>query len=230
LYPGQIDLYWLSYNILKNAYLKEEDAKDLYDVLWNRCFEHFKGGITEADFVLLDTPGCLVTIELGNGSEKMFVAPNFLFYEDEVFRIHFQINFSGYAVILYEDEKKGEYQLVYPFGNSEYDVKQKVNRHTIEYEFYGGPCIEKYIFILSKRPIEEIEKLKCFLDKQKQETIFQSNPEQKKLLDGLLKRAQKQGKELEVSSMGTKAYVTTSEKDLRGMAFFRLYLKNMGKN
>jgi hypothetical protein len=45
-----------------------------------------------------------------------------------------------------------------------------------------------------------------------------------------LKRAKKQGKELNVELMGTKAYVTTSESDLNGIAWFRLYLKNMGEN
>jgi len=229
LYPGQIDLYWLSYHLLKNSDLKEDEAKDVYDVLWNRCFNHFTGGITETDFALLDTPGCLVTIELEIEGEKRFVAPDFLFYEDDEFRIHFRTNFKGYAVILYEDEEKGEYQLVFPFENTGYDVKPNVNRHTIEYEFYEGPCKDKYIFILSKRPIKEMEKLQHLWGKQKQETIYQSHIEQKRLLDGLLKRAQKQGKELKVELMGTKAYVTTSEKDLVGITWFRLYLKNMGK-
>lgn len=158
------------------------------------------------------------------------MAPDFLFYEDEVFRIHFQTNFKRYAVILYEDEEKGEYQLVFPFESSSYDVRPKEVRYTNEYEFYGGPCKEKYIFILSKRPIKEIEKLHFLWDKQKQKVINQSNPGQNKLLDGLLKRAQKQDKELKVVSMGMKAYVTTSEKDLKGMAWFKLYLKNMGKS
>ena len=123
--------------------------------------------------ILKSSPDCFVTIEWKKGQERRFVNPDFSFYEkpEYGFRIHFQTNFNGYAVILYEDEKKGEHQLVFPFENSEYDVKPNVNRHTIEYEFYDGPCKDKYIFLLSKRPIVEIEKLQRFLDKQNQTTI-----------------------------------------------------------
>jgi hypothetical protein len=231
LYPTEINLYWLSYRFLLEIGDQNKGIKDLADTLQNRCFNHFNRGISGIDFeILKSSPGCFVTIEWKNDQERRFVNPDFPFHEDDGFRIHFQTNFNGYAVILYEDEKKGEHQLVFPFNSNGYAVKPNVNMQTIEYEFYGGPCKEKYIFILSKRPIEEIEKLKHLLHKQNQETINQSNPEQKKLLDGLLKRAQKQGKKLKVESIGTKAYVTTSEKDLAGIAWFSLYLKNMGEN
>ncbi len=229
LYPSQIDLYWLSYHILLNAYLKEDEAIDMSDVLLGRCFEHFNGGITEADFAVLGAPGCLITIGLERAGEKRFVAPGFLFHEDNSFRIHFQTNFSGYAVILYEDEEKGEYQLVFPFKDSGCHVKPKVERYTREYEFYGGPCTEKYIFIFSKNSIKEIDELYRHSGKQKELSVTDLNHRQKRLMGDLARRGQNKGKELKVEFMGTKAYVTTSEKDLNGIVWFRLELKNMGK-
>jgi hypothetical protein len=233
LYPTEINLYWLSYRFIMEIGNQNKEIKDLADTLRKRCFNHFNRGISGIDFeILKSSPGCFVTIEWKNDQERRFVNPDFSFYEkpEYGFRIHFQTNFNGCAVILYEDEKKGECQPVFPFNSSGYDVKPNANRYTIEYEFYGGPCKEKYIFILTKRPIEEIKKLKHLLDKQNQTTINQSNSDQKKLLEGLLKRAKKQGKELKMELMGTKAFVTTTEKDLAGMVWFSLYLKNMGKN
>lgn len=233
LYPTEINLYWLSYRFLIEISDQNKEIEELAETLKRRCFNHFNRGISGIDFeILKSSPGCFVTIEWKNDQERRFVNPGFSFYEkpEYGFRIHFQTNFNGYAVILYEDEKKGEHQLVFPFNSDGYAVKPNVNMQTIEYEFYSGPCKEKYIFILSKKPIEEIEKLNHLLDKQNQTTINQSNPKQKKLLEGLLKRSKKQGKELKVASMGTKAYATTSEKDLSGIAWFSLYLKNMGKN
>ena len=230
LYPTEINLYWLSYRLIIEIGDQNKEIKEQAETLLNRCFNHFNRGISGIDFEILESsPGCLVTIEWKKGQERRFVNPGFSFYEDDGFRIHFQTNFKGYAVILHEDEEKGDSHLVFPFENTGYDVKPKEARYTNEYEFYGGPCQEKYMFILSQKPIKEMEQLQRLLEKQKQETINQSNPEQKKLLYNLLKRIQKQGKELKVESMGTKAYVKTSEKDLAGMAWFRLYLKNMGK-
>jgi hypothetical protein len=229
LYPDQIDLYWLSYHILISAYLKEDEAIDVSDVLLGRCFEHFNGGITPADFAVLDAPGCLLTVELKRAGEKRFVSPGFLFHEDDAFRLHFQTNFSGYAVILYEDEEKGEYQLVFPFKDSGYRVKSKVERYTREYEFYGGPCIEKYILIFSKNSIKEIDELYRRQGKRKELAITELNPWQKKLLGDLAGRVQNKGKELKVEFIGTKTYVTTSGKNLNGIVWFRLELKNMGK-
>jgi hypothetical protein len=230
LYSTEINLYWLSYRFIIEIGDQNKEIKEQAETLLNRCFNHFNRGISENDFEILESsPGCLVTIEWKKGQERRFVNPGFSFYEDDGFRIHFQTNFKGYAVILYEDEEKGDSHLVFPFENTGYDVKPKEARYTNEYEFYGGPCQEKYMFILSQKPIKEMEQLQRLLEKQKQETINQSNSEQKKLLYNLFKRIKKQGKELKVESMGTKAYVKTSEKDLAGMAWFRLYLKNMGK-
>jgi len=230
LYPTEINLYWLSYRFIMEIGDQNKEIKEQAETLLNRCFNHFNRGISGIDFEILESsPGCLVTIEWKKGQERRFVNPDFSFYEDAGFRIHFQTNFKGYAVILYEEEERGDYHLVFPFENTGYDVKPKEAGYTNEYEFYGGPCKEKYFFILSKNPIPGMEKLQRSWDNQKQETINQSNPEQNKLLYSLLKRIQKQGKELNVESMGTKAYVKTSEKDLAGMAWFRLYLKNMGK-
>lgn len=44
LYPGQIDMYWLSFHILNSNMnkLREDEAIDMSDVLLDRCFEHFK--------------------------------------------------------------------------------------------------------------------------------------------------------------------------------------------
>jgi hypothetical protein len=140
---------------------------------------------------------------------------------------HFQTNFSGYAVILYEDENKGEYQLVFPFKDSGYRVKSKVERYTGEYEFYGGPCTEKYILIFSKNSIEEIDELYVQPGKQKEPAVNELNPKQKKLPGDLAGKVQKRCKELKIDFIGTKAYVTTSGKDLSGIVWFRLELKNM---
>ncbi|MCK4761254.1 MAG: hypothetical protein KAW12_03580 [Candidatus Aminicenantes bacterium] len=225
MYPGQVNLYWLSYRFLKDINSDNEEVKETAETLMKRCVEYFKQGITELDFGMLNSPGCIVTIELERDGEKKYVSPNFSFYEDDGFSIHFQTNFKGYAVILYED--KEENILVFPSKNNGCDVGAKTNNHTIQYEFYGAPCKERYIFILSKNPIKEMKQLQQLLVRQKPGKS--SNIEQKKLLRRLIRRVYKEGRELDVKFFGTKAVTSLPGKELSGITWFKIALRNLGK-
>jgi hypothetical protein len=209
LYPEAVNLYWLSYQLLKDVNTQNEKIRELAEHFIYRCLARFKGGvgITELDFDGLYSSGCLVAIEWKKEQEKRYVSPNVSFYEGEDIRIHFQTNFDGYAVVLYEDE--GGSQLVFPVQGSGYRVKQKIDWHSYLCEFDENAGKENFIFILSEKPIEEME--------------------QQKNLNDLIKRAQKEGIELNVGFIGTKAFVTISQKQLEGLAWFRLALKNLGK-
>jgi len=208
LYPGSVNLYWLSYRFLKEVNTEDEKIRDLVENLKDRCLIHFNRGISGLDFDILDSPGCLVAVEWEKGNEKKYVSPDFSFHEGETIWLHFQTNFDGYAVILYED--RGGSAPIFPVDESGYQIKQKSDRFSYPCEFDENAADENFIFILSKKPIKEME--------------------HRKLLDALNKRAKEEGRLLKTGFIGTKAFVTTTEKELEGLTWFRLVLKNRGKN
>lgn len=207
LYPGSVNLYWLSYRLLKEVKTKDEKILDMVEILKSRCLIYFNRGISELDFDILASPGCLLAVEWEKGNEKKYVSPDFAFHEEETIWFHLQTDFDGYAVILYED--RGGSQLVFPVDESGYQIKQKNDRNSLPCIFDDKAADESFIFILSKKPIEEMAG--------------------RKRLNMLNKRAQKEGRQLKVEFIGTKAFVTTSEKELEGLTWFRLVLKNRGK-
>jgi len=204
LYPREINLFWLSYQLIKDSNIKNEETEEKAGALERRAIKYLEGGISELDFDILDSPGCVVTIEWEKNNEKKYVSPNFSFHEGEGFTIHFQTNFKGYAVILYED--RGGYQVVFPVNGGGCNIKPKIDRYSLECEFDENAGEENFIFILSKKPIKELDR-----------------PER------LMNRAREQGNKLNVEFIGTKAFVTSSQKDLEGIAWFRLVLRNLGK-
>jgi hypothetical protein len=204
LYPGEINLFWLSYQLLKDSNIKNEEAGEKAAALERRAIKYLEGGISERDFDILDSPGCVVTIEWEKNNEKRYVSPNFSFHEGESFWIHFQTNFKGYAVILYED--RGGYLVVFPVNGGGCGIEPKTDRYSHECQLDDNAGDENFIFILSEKPIKELER-----------------PQQ------LMNRAREQGKKLNVNFIGTKAYVTLSQKDLEGIAWFRLAMRNLGK-
>ncbi len=204
LYPREINLFWLSYRLLKDSNIKNEETEEKAAALERRAVKYLEGGISELDFDIFDSPGCLVTVEWEKNKEKRYVSPNFSFHEGERFTIHFQTNFKGYAVILYED--RGGYLVVFPVNGGGCDIEPKIDRYSLECEFDENAGEENFIFILLKTPIKEMEQ-----------------PQR------LMSRAREKGKKLTVEFIGTKAFVTSSQKDLEGIAWFRLALRNMGK-
>ena len=96
---------------------------------------------------------------------------------------------------------------VFPVPGGGRYIQPKIDRYSLECEFDENAGDENFIFILSKTPIKEMEQ-----------------PQR------LMSRARQQGKKLNVEFIGTKAYVTSSQKDLEGITWFKLALKNMGKN
>jgi len=207
LYPGSVNLYWPGYRFLKEVNTEDEKIRDLVETLKDRCLIHFNRGISELDFHILDSPGCLVAVEWEKGNERKYVSPDFSFHENETVWLHFQTNFDGYAVILYED--RGGSVLIFPVDKSGYQIKQKTDRFSYQLEFDENAGNETIVFILSKNPIPGIE--------------------QGKPLDELDRRAKEEGRQLNAGFIGTKAFVTTSEKELEGLTWFRLVLKNQGK-
>ncbi len=204
LYPREINLFWLSYQLIKDLNIKNEKTEEKAAALERRAIKYLEGGISELDFDILDSPGCLVTIEWEKNNEKKYVSPNFSFHAGEGFTTHFQTNFKGYAVILYED--RGGYLVVFPVNGGGCDIEPKIDRYSLECEFDENAGDENFIFILSKTPIKEIEQ-----------------PQR------LMTRAREQGKKLNVEFIGTKAFVSSSQKNLEGIAWFRLALRNLGK-
>jgi hypothetical protein len=142
-----------------------------------------------------------VTIEWEKNNEKKYVSPNFSFHEGEAVWIHFQTDFDGYAVILYRD-KDGPVP-IFPAQKEGVKIEAKTDRYSHQCQFDENAGNETFMFILSKKPIREMKDLHL--------------------------KAQKEGKELNVEFIGTKAFVTTSQKQLENLAWFRLALKNLGK-
>jgi hypothetical protein len=202
LYHGSVNLYWLSYRLLKEINTEDENTRDLVETLKERCLIYFNSGISGLDFDILNAPGCLVAIEWEKGNEKKYVPPDFTFHENESFWIHFQTNFDCCALILYED-KNGPVP-VFPIQSERVKIEAKTDRYSLECQLDGNAGNETFMFILSKKPFNEIK--------------------------GLYQKVRKEGKELKVEFIGTKAFITTSEKELEGVIWFRFYLRNMGKN
>jgi hypothetical protein len=217
LYPGTVNLYWLSYRLLRDVNQdKNKKIKKAVEHLKYRFLDHLNGAISEVDFAAFNSPACMVAIEWEKDGVKKNVSPNFSFHEDESFWIHFQTNFYGYAVILYQD-KDGPTP-VFPTQKEGIKVEAKTDRYSHECQLDGNAGNETFMFILSKKSVKEMEQLQRV-----------SDTGQKKLLNALNKRAKEKGRQLKVKFIGTKAFVTASQKELEGLTWFRLVLKNMGK-
>lgn len=226
LYPDQVDLYWSSYYILNNAVFNEDEYIDLHDMLMERCIDHFKGGIFGTDFAILDTPGCLITVELKREGKKKFVAPDNIFLADDVYSLHFQTNFKGYAVILYESKDKLE--LTFPSESIKYRVQPKSGYRSCYYRFGKKRSIETYLFILSKGPIKEMKRF-MKLSRDKWKGGKELNSQQRKQLVKLIKRVEKIGQKVDLKLMGTKVFVKTSFRDFSGIIYFKVSLENYGE-
>jgi hypothetical protein len=207
---------------------KDDRILDLTGKLIGRCLGHFDSGITRIDFNTLKSPGCFVTIKLGKDSkskyDKRYVSPNYSFRKGERITIHFQTNFDGYAIILYED--KSEVIKVFPTTDRGYSVEAKTDRYSYTCEFDENPGIEKFIFILSKNPIKEMELLRRLKSTWNKNGTFSSS--QVELLNQLKGRVQKEGEKLKMQFIGIKAFVTMPKAQLDGLSWFRLSLKNLG--
>lgn len=213
LYPEQVDLYWLSFQLLRTADIKDKKLADSHKILLASCFDHLKGGITGVDFALLDRPGCLVTVELTRELETNFVPPDFPFKNYDAFSLHFQVNFDGYLVILHENGDHTD--LVYPLDSTGYRVKSRTGYRSCTYRFEGKPAIKTYLFILSDKPLEEMEQYGKLPGNQ-----------QRKLLAALSKRAKKQGQKIDLEIMGSNGFAKVPGKPLKGIVWFRVSLEN----
>jgi hypothetical protein len=214
LYPAQVDLYWLSYQLLDKADIKDERLENLYKILLGSCFDHLKGGITEVDFaLLLDRPGCLVTVELTRELETNFVPPDFPFKNYDEFSLHFQVNFEGYLIVLHENEDQTN--LAFPVESIGYKVKPGAEYRSCTYRFVRKPSIKTYLFILSDNPMEEMEK-------------FENLPgnKQRKLLAALSKRAKEQGQKLYLEIIGSKSFAKLPGKSFKGIIWFKVSLED----
>lgn len=227
LYPLQIDLYWLSYHILKNADLHKDNIIDLHDVLTARCFDHFVSrGLSEQDFAVLDSPGCLVTVELEREGVKRFVAPDFFFQKYDTFSLHFQSNFKGYAIVLHQT--KDRIDLAFPNKHSAYKIEPKWDYRSCSYRLGSKRSTENYLFILSKNPIEELGQFKK-LTVNEWKCSGEFTPGQHKILEKLCQRAKKQGQKIELEMLGTKSFAKLSGKSFTDVVWFMVLLENYGE-
>lgn len=214
LYPAQVDLYWLSYQLLDKGDIKEKRLEDLRKILLGSCFDHLKGGIREVDFeLLLGRPGCLVTVELTRELETNFVPPDFPFKNYDEFSLHFQVNFDGYLVVL--NESGDQTDLAFPVESAGYKVKPRSGYRSCTYRFVRKPSIKTYLFILSDKPFEEMEQ-------------YGKRPgnQHRKLLEALSKRAKEQGQKLDLEIIGSKSFAKLPGKSLKGIIWFKVSLEN----
>jgi len=214
LYPAKVDLYWLSFQLLRTADITDEKLLKLHNILLGSCFDHLKGGITEVDFaLLLDRPGCLVTVELTRELETNFVPPDFPFKNYDEFSLYFQVNFDGYLVVLHENGDQTD--LAFPVESKGYKVKSRSGYRSCTYRFVRKPAIKTYLFILSDKPLEEMEQ-------------YGNLPGNKqcKLLAALSKRAKEQGQKIDLEIIGSKSFVKLPGKSFNGIIWFRVSLEN----
>ncbi len=223
LYPDQINLYWLSYHILINADLHDNAAAELCDILIGRCFEFFKGGISEVDFALLDTPGCLVTVEMQRAVKKRFVSPDFLFKKYDLCSFHFQSNFEGHAIVLYENGD--QIDLIFPIEDKKYRIESKKNYQSCQYQFDEMPGTETFLFILTKSPVKEMEKF-MHTSRVPWKCDAALTSEQEDLLKKISQRAKLEGQKIELKMLGTKGFAKAPEKSFSSFLWFQISQKH----
>jgi len=222
-YPDQVDLYWFSFQLLDKAEIKEERLLDLNEILLARCFDHKTGGITAADFALLDNrPGCLVTVHLKRENESTFVAPDFPFKSYDEFYFYFQGNIGGYCMVLHENFDALD--LAFPGNEPGYHVTHSQGNRSCSYRFDDKPGIENYIFIFSDKPLEEMEQYTKLSGNKW--NCGKLSAEQRKLLDALLKRVKEKGQKLDLEIMGSKGFARAPGKTLSGLVWFQVALEN----
>lgn len=224
-YPAEIDLYWLSYYILNKADFHEDETIEDYDILMERCLSHFNGRITESDFEILDSPGCLVNVELKREGEKRFVSPDFVFQAYDEFTIHFRTNFEGYTVVLNESRK--EIDLVFLSERSDCKILPHNAYRSCEYHFDDESGTETYTFILLNQDSnEDMEKLFNSV-KSGWECGRKLSREQTKILREISRRAKEKGQKMDLEIMGSKGFAGSSGTSCPGFLWLRVSLENL---
>lgn len=226
LYPGQVDLYWYSYQLIYKTEIKEEGLLDLYEILIGSCMEHKNGGISAVDFALLNNrAGCLVTVHLTRALETSFVPPDFPFTDYDEFSLYFQVNFEGYCAVLHDSGNQVD--LAFPVDHTGHQVKPGPGYRSCTYRFDDKPGIECYIFILSDKPLEEIEQYgKLSSDPASPWAVAKPNPGQSRLLKALLQRVKIQEKKITLEMMGSKSFARVPGASVKGITWFRAALEN----
>ncbi len=201
MYPGEMNLFWLSYQILKDQESGNNETQTVLQTFRSRALNHLEGEISERDFAMLE-PGrsaCFVEVEREENGGRGHVSPGVLFRSEERIRFHFQVNFEGYLVILYED--KGGPVAVFPATEGGCKIKPGTGGISPACKLDWSTGTDNYVFILSRNPM---------------------------VGTGYIRDWQRgKGKKLKVDVTGRKALVTPSQKDLEGMAWFRIGLKHI---
>jgi len=223
LYPAQVDLYWYSYQLLDKAEIKDEKLLDLHEILLGCCLAHKTGGIMAVDFALLENqPGCLVSVELTRDDKTDFVAPDFPFKDVDIFSLYFQVNFVGYCVVLHDNGTQTG--LAFPADGTGCQIKPGTGYRFCSYQFDDKPGIETYLFILSGKPLEEMEQYGKLTGNR--EKCGELNPDQHKFLAALSKKVKEQGQKIDLEIIGSKSFAKLPGKSFKGITWFQVFLEN----
>ena len=121
-------------------------------------------------------------------------------------------------------EAGNQIDIVFPSESTGYKVESKTEYRSCQYEFYGQPGIETYLFILSDKPIDEMEQFrKLSGDWWK---CGELNPYQRKLLKTLSRRVKEEGQKIDLEIMGSKSFAKVPGKSFPGIIWFQVYLEN----
>jgi hypothetical protein len=153
------------------------------------------------------------SFELTRELETNFVPPDFPFKNYDEFSLHFQVNFDGYLVVLHESGNQTD--LAFPVESTGYKVKSRTGYRSCTYRFVRKPAIKIYLFIISDKPLEEMERYGKLPGNQ-----------QCKLPEALSKRAKEHGQKIDLEIMGSKGFAQLPGKSFKGIIWFRVSLEN----
>jgi hypothetical protein len=174
-------------------------------------------------------PGAKLMVELNRAGETRMVSPETKFQSGDRIRFHLSLNFDGYLAVL-NSGTSGKLNCLYPYSGAPNPVHASselmVPGHEAWFVFDQTPGTEEVTFLLSKKPIEELQELPGAAGDSGMQTTTNAGTE-KQPLEKLHARASQASRDLQLQIADDASYGTASEGDFSGLVKFTVFLKHV---
>lgn len=172
-------------------------------------------------------PGVKFWIERERSGRHEIVPSNTVFRNGDRVKFHFTVNYPAYVAVL-NNASTGRVQLLYPYAGTSARVKPSVRQSVPKGEFWfsfdDNPGEERLTFLMSTRPIENLDQFVRKAGTRKSSAERDLSPSNS--LDSLGDLSLAQSRDLNLEYVGNDGYALASHQDLKSVKAFRFSLKH----
>ena len=181
-------------------------------------------------------PGAKLMVELNREGKTRMVSPDTKFQSGDRVRFHLSLNFDGYLAVL-NAGTSGKVNCLYPHMGAPNPVHASselmVPGHEAWFVFDQMPGTEEVTFLMSKKPIEELQELPGSPVENAgdsgggTQTTSDAAANPQRALNQLSARASQGTRDLQLQFASDATYGTASEQDLSSLVKFTVLLKHV---